>query len=157
VVNYYRVWNGFAATVSTHDVARLTSPGVRVRTVRRAYPATSEPVPIADKPKLEPAPLTGQPPVAVLDTRVDSKALADYADPGYDAVDRDRAAAPGKDPGAGDRRETSGTALASIVAAAGERVLPVRIASLNASGGTIEASTTTDVLLSGLEHAVDPN
>ena len=38
VVSYYRVWNGFAATVSTRDIPRLTYPGSQVRTVRRAYP-----------------------------------------------------------------------------------------------------------------------
>ena len=49
VVAFYRVWNGFAATVSTRDLARLNSPGVRVRTVRRAYPASGEPVPVPGK------------------------------------------------------------------------------------------------------------
>ena len=157
VVGYYRVWNGFSATVSTRDLARLNSPGVRVRTVRRAYPASGEPVPVAGKPELERAGLSGQPPVAVLDTGIDSEALEGHADPGYDAVDRDRDPAPGRDPGGGERRETSGTALAGVVAATGERVLPIRIASLRAVGGTVEASTTTDRLLAGLEHAVDPN
>ncbi len=42
VVGYYRVWNGFSATVRTRDLARLNSPGVRVRTVRRAYPASGD-------------------------------------------------------------------------------------------------------------------
>ncbi len=157
VVGYYRVWNGFSATVSTRDLARLNSPGVRVRTVRRAYPASGEPVPVAGKPELERAGLSGQPPVAVLDTGIDSEALEGHADPGYDAVDRDRDPAPGRDPGGGEQRETSGTALAGVVAATGERVLPIRIASLRAVGGTVEASTTTDRLLAGLEHAVDPN
>ncbi|HEX6025468.1 MAG TPA: S8 family serine peptidase [Solirubrobacter sp.] len=157
VVGYYRVWNGFSATVSTRDLARLNSPGVRVRTVRRAYPASGEPVPVPGKPRLPRAGLGGQPPVAVLDTGVDSDALQGHADPGYDAVDRDRDPAPGRDPGGSTRRETSGTALAGVVAEAGERVLPIRIASLRAVGGKVEASTTTDVLLSGLEHAVDPN
>ena len=101
VVGFYRVWNGFAATVSTRDLARLNSPGVRVRTVRRAYPASGEPVPVPDKPELERAGLDAQPPVAVLDTGVDSAALAGHADPGYDAVDRDRDPAPGRDPGGG--------------------------------------------------------
>jgi hypothetical protein len=157
VVAYYRVWNGFSATVRTRDLARLNSPGVRVRTVRRAYPASGEAVPVPGTPQLEQAGLGGQPPVAVLDTGVDSDALRGHADPGYDAVDRDRNPAPGRDPGGSPRRETSGTALAGVVAATGERVLPIRIASLRAVGGTVEASTTTDALLAGLEHAVDPN
>src|ERR687898_1075925 len=52
---------------------------------------------------------------------------------------------------------SSATALAGVIAAAGERVLPIRIASLRASGGAVEAVSTTDQLIAGLEHAVDPN
>ena len=66
-------------------------------------------------------------------------ALDGHADPGYDAVDRDRDPKPGRDP-TGARTETSGTALASILAAAGERVLPIRVASLRAAGGAVEAA-----------------
>lgn len=119
VVAFYRVWNGFAATVATKDLPRLNSRGIRVRTVRRAYPASGEAVPLTEKPTLKDAGLNGQPPVAVLDTGIDSGALGGHADPGYDAVDRDRDPRPGADPSGADRRETSGTALASIVAAAG--------------------------------------
>ena len=36
-------------------------------------------------------------------------------------------------------------------------MLPIRIASLRASGGAVEAVATTDQLIAGLEHAVDPN
>ena len=154
VVSFYRVWNGFAATVRTRDITRLTYPGSRVRTVRRAYPASGEPVPVPGDAPIEKAGLTAQPPVAVLDTGVDSNALNGFADPGYDAVDRDRDPKPGTDRG---RKETSGTALAGVVARAGERVLPIRIASLRASGGAVEAVATTDQLIAGLEHAVDPN
>ena len=154
VVSYYRVWNGFAATVRTRDIPRLSYTGSRVRTVRRAYPATGEPVPIPGKAPIEKAGLNATPPVAVLDTGVDSNALNGFADPGYDAVDRDRDPKPGTDRG---RTETSGTALAGVIAAAGERVVPIRIASLRASGGSVEAVSTTDQLIAGLEHAVDPN
>ena len=38
VVSYYRVWNGFAATVRTRDIPQLSYTGSQVRTVRRAYP-----------------------------------------------------------------------------------------------------------------------
>ncbi|HWK28889.1 MAG TPA: S8 family serine peptidase [Solirubrobacter sp.] len=154
VVAYYRVWNGFAATVKTSDVARLTYPGARVRTARRVYSATSEPVPVPAKDPIPKAGLTATAPIAVLDTGVDAKALNGHADPGYDAVDRDRDAAPGKDDG---RTESSGTALAGVLSALGERVLPIRVASFRAAGGAIEAEGTTDELLAGLEHAVDPN
>ena len=158
VVAYYRVWNGFSATVSTRDLARLNSPGVRVRTVRRAYPASGEPVPVPGKPELERAGLGGQPPVAVLDTGIDSDALAGHADPGYDAVDRDRDPAPGRDPGgssqardvrhrAGGRRRRDGRARAAD---------PDRVAAGRRRRGRGRRPRPTS-LLAGLEHAVDPN
>jgi subtilase family protein len=103
---------------------------------------------------IQPAGLTRTPPVAVLDTGVDSAQLKDHADPGYDAVDRDRDPEPG---GLNGRKETSGTALAGVVAGLGQRVLPIRIASFRAVGGQVEAQATTDELLAGIEHAVDPN
>ena len=154
VVSYYRVWNGFAATVKTSDIPRLSYPGSQVRSVRRAFPASSEPVPVPGASPVKPAGLNGTPPIAVLDTGVDSEALNGHADPGYDAVDRDRDPKPGSLNG---REETSGTALAGVVAALGQRVLPIRIASFRAVGGTVEAQATTDQLLAGIEHAVDPN
>ena len=124
--------------------------------VRRTYPASGEPVPVGgDRPPEKPA-SPGQPPVAVLDTGVDVKALKAHADPGYDAVDRDDDPAPGRDPAGTGRTETSGTALAELLAQAGERVLPIRVASLRASPN-VEAMGTTDELLTGLERAVDPN
>jgi hypothetical protein len=157
VVAFYKVFNGFAATVRTRDLPKLNSNNLRVRTVRRAYPASSEPVPVAEKPQLERAGLGGQPPIAVLDTGVDAAALNGHADPGYDAVDRDREPTPGEDPSGSNRKETSGTALAGILAAAGERVMPIRVASLRAAGGAAQAEATTDQIIAGLEHAVDPN
>jgi hypothetical protein len=157
VVSYGLVWNGFAATVSTRDVARLNTPGNRVRTVHQLYPATSEPVPV---PGAAPAihPDAGQAPVAVLDTGVSARALHGAAERGYDAVDRRAGAAPGRDPSGTGRREASGTAVAGVLAAAGERVFPIRVASLRASAGrAVEAVGSTDELLTGLERAVDPN
>ncbi len=82
VVAFYKVFNGFAATVRTRDLPKLNSNNLRVRTVRRAYPASSEPVPVTEKPQLEPAGLGGQPPIAVLDTGVDSGALERPCGPG---------------------------------------------------------------------------
>ena len=122
--------------------------------MRRAFPASSEPVPVPGASPVKPAGPQRTPPIAVLDTGVDSKALNGHADPGYDAVDRDRDPKPG---GLNGREETSGTALAGVVAALGQRVLPIRIASFRAVGGTVEAQATTDQLLSGIERAVDPN
>jgi hypothetical protein len=156
VVAYTRVFDGFAATVRTQDVGRLNSRGARVQPVRRTYPASGEPVPVkAERPK-EKSASPGQPPIAVLDTGVDVKTVKAHADPGYDAVDRDDDPAPGRDPAGTARTETSGTALAGVLAQAGERVLPIRVASLRASPN-VEATGTTDELLTGLERAVDPN
>jgi hypothetical protein len=150
VVSYGLVWNGFAATVSTRDVAQLNTPGTQVRVVRRLYPAVSEPVPVPGAAPKPTAP-TGQPPVAVLDTGVAGGG-------GYDAVDRRNGAKPGRDPSGSGRRETSGSALAGVLVAAGERVFPIRVASLRAAAGrAVEAVGTTDELLAGLERAVDPN
>lgn len=157
VVAFYKVWNGFAATVRTRDLPKLNSNNLIVRTVRRAYPASSEPVPVGEKPTIEPAGLTATPPIALLDTGVDASVLANHADPGYDAVDRDRKPDPGEDPSGSGRKETSGTALAGLLAQAGERVMPIRVASLRASGGAATAEATTDQIIAGLEHAVDPN
>ena len=154
VVSFYRVWNGFAATVKTSDIPRLSYPGSQVRTVRRAFPASSEPVAVPAKSPLTKAGLNQTPPVAVLDTGIDSTALQGYADPGYDAVDRDRDPKPGSLNG---RKETSGTALAGVIALLHQRVLPIRIASFRAVGGATEAQATTDQLIAGLERAVDPN
>ena len=54
-------------------------------------------MPIPGKAPIEKAGLNATPPVAVLDTGVDSGALNGFADPGYDAVDRDRDPKPGTD------------------------------------------------------------
>ena len=53
------------------------------------------------------------------------------------------------------RRETSGTALAEIVTAAGQRTLTIRVAGYGADRQEIHG--TTDTLLAGLERAVDPD
>ena len=151
VVTFGRTWDGFAATVDTSDLAALSSLGVRAQPVRRFYPATSEPVPVpGEAPKPRAAPPSDQAPIAVLDTG------AERAEGGYDAVDRDDDPAPGSDPRAPRRRETTGTALAGIVTAAGERVLSVRVAGYGGAAAP-EIHGTTDTLLLGLERAVDPD
>jgi len=160
VVTFTRTFNGFAATVRTSDLADLPSLGVRAQPVRRFYPAAGEP---ARAPGLRPpvaaAPLGGAS-VAVLDTGVDPghPLLAGRLDPGYDAVDGDDDPAPASDP-RGGRRETSGTAIAGVLVAAGERVLPIRVAGLQPAtqGSGLEDVAISDQLLAGLERAVDPD
>ena len=160
VVTYTRTFNGFAATVRTSDLADLPSLGVRPQPVRRFYPAASEPARVAGvRVPAAAAPLGGAS-VAVLDTGVDAghPLLANRLDAGYDAVDGDDDPSPPKDP-RGGRRETSGTALAGILVAAGERVLPIRVAGVQPAtqGAGLEDVATTDQLLAGLERAVDPD
>ena len=160
VVTYTRTFNGFAATVRTSDLADLPSLGVRAQPVRRFYPAASEPAraPGVRAPAAA-APLGGAS-VAVLDTGVDAThpLLANRLDRGYDAVDGDDDPSPPDDP-RGGRRETSGTALAGILVAAGERVLPIRVAGVQPAtqGAGLEDVATTDQLMAGLERAVDPD
>jgi hypothetical protein len=160
VVTYTRTFNGFAATVRTGDLADLPSLGVRAQPVRRFYPASSEPARVPGLPLPVAALPLGGPSVAVLDTGVDPghRLLANRLDPGYDAVDRDDDPSPERDP-RGTRRETSGTALAGILVAAGERVLPIRVAGLQPAtqGSGLEDVAITDQLLAGLERAVDPD
>ena len=123
------------------DIPRLNSPGSRVRTSGARIPAHERAGARCPARRRSSRPTsTAQPPVAVLDTGVDAEALDGHADPGYDAVDRDRDPKPGARPERHGRRETSGTALAGVVAAAGERVLPIRVASLRAAGGAVEAA-----------------
>jgi Subtilase family len=143
-VTFGRTWDGFAATVDASDLAALSSLGVRARPVRRFYPATSEPVPVPGAPRA--ASGGADPPIAILDTGA--------AAPGYDTLDRDSDSAPGADPRAPSRRETSGAALAAIVTAAGERAMTIRVAGY---GSTPEIHGTSDTLVAGLERAVDPN
>ena len=107
------------------------------------------------------APPARQAAVALLDSGVDARHpwLAGRVARGYDAVDRDTDPAPGTDRALRGRRERSGTALAGLLAASGERVRPIRVAGLQAAAGAAgpEELATTDRLLAGLERAVDPD
>jgi hypothetical protein len=160
VITFTRTFDGFAATVRTSDLADLPSLGVRAQPVRRFYPASSEPARVAGTRAPAVAPPSGGASVAVLDSGVDRThpLLGGRLDPGYDAVDGDDDPAPASDP-RGGRRETSGTALAGIVAAAGERVLPIRVAGLQPAtqGAGLEDVAISDQLIAGLERAVDPD
>jgi hypothetical protein len=154
VVSFERTFDGFAATVRSRQLADLASLGVRPQPVRRLYPALGEPVPA--RPAGEAARTQRRWDVAVLAGGVER---APGIERGYDAVDRDRNPAPGSDPRRGSRTEVSGTALAALLSGAGARVTPIRIASLSADPDlpAPEELATSDTLLAGLEHAVDPD
>ncbi len=157
VVEFERTWNGFAATVQTSDLAAISSLGVRAQPVRRFYPAVSEPALAGGAVRRAPAPPPGPAPVALLAAGV-APGAAELA-PGHDAVDGDADTSPGADPRDPRRRESSGTALAGVLAGAGERVLPIRVAALQAGPDAAQAEeyATSDRLLAGLERAVDPD
>ncbi len=154
VVQYARVWHGFAATVRTVDMPKVQALGLRVEPVRRFYGALStgrrasgEPV----RSNGDPPAKSGTPTVALLDSGVDSRA------PGL----RGRVAN-GPDLSGGGRGDHHGTVVASVLARSlphSQRVLSIRIAHREGDSGgrSPTESTTTDRLLAGLEHAVDPN
>lgn len=157
VVTYERAWNGFAATVRSRDLARLTAAGIRTRTVRRFYPAVSEPVRVPGSRDEAAAPAAADAPVvALLSSGVPP--LPFLAPGGYDAVDRDADPAAESDPRDRDRTETGALGPAAVLGAAGLRVRPLRVSGLRvAPDGTVSEHGTTDELLLGLERAVDPD
>ena len=113
-----------------------SSLGVRARPVRRFYPATSEPVPGAGARARRPP--ARRPQGAGRGARHRGRAsvapLRGRTAPGYDAVDRDADPAPGADPrGTAPPRDERHRAGRACVAAAGERVMPIRVASLRAT------------------------
>ena len=157
VVSYYRVLNGFAATVRTSDIGHLNSRGARVRTVRRPIRPAASRSRCPARLTLADARLPG--PAADRAARHRRRPEAAQALRGRRLRRRRPRHQPRSRPRPGRHRrvETSGTALGGIVAAAGERMLPIRVASLRATGQSVEAAGTTDKLLAGLERAVDPN
>ncbi len=160
VTGFERVWNGFAATVRTRDLAAISSLGVRAQPVRRFYPAVSEPArtgAAAPGPG-PPLPPAEQEPVAMLASGVMERGAA--IEKGIDVIAEDEDAAAETDPRDGRRREASGTALAGVLVRSGERVRPIRVAALQTTPGAaapVEEYGTSDHLLAGLERAVDPD
>lgn len=144
VVTFERTWHGFAATMRTEDLPKLQSLGVRLRANRRFFPAFSQPVPAAgpDQPSGESS-----------GTNVTLLAGGVAGGAGYDAVDRDRRPLPGTDPRDPDRREVGGDPLAAALRGLGATVRVVRVSGLTDG----EEYATTDQLLDGLEHTVDPD
>lgn len=130
---YGRLFNGFAASVDPADLPGLYALGLRVAPVRRCYGALGLWRADGAPPAAARAAAAGGRPVAVL--------ASGAGRPGYDAVSGAAATAP-----AG----ASGTALTALVVAAGEPVAAIRVADER-------ERCTTDVLLAGLERAVDPD
>ena len=156
VVSYYRVWNGFAATVSTRDIPQLAYPGSQVRTVRRAYPASGEPVPVpgpgADRAGRPQRHAARRGPRHRRRQRARSTATPTPAmTPSTATATPSPAAERGR---AGDERDRArGRDRRRRRARAAD---PDRLAQ-SLGRRDVEALATTDQLIAGLEHAVDPN
>ena len=120
------------------------------------YPATSEPVPVAGNAPIEQAGLDGSRRSPCWTPAIDAKALSGHADPGYDAVDRDRDPKPGTDPSSGARRR-AGPRWRASSPRRGSACCRSGSPRCGAAGGAARPSATTDEIIAGLEHAVDPN
>lgn len=161
VVGYERVWNGFAATIRTEDLPRVQTLGVRVERVRRFYPAAQPAgegggggggAAEAGGDRAAPADAGRPAEIALLDSGVDLRhpALGGKVLAGHDAV------------GGDSSRDAHGTQIAGVLAAelgGGARIRAIRVAGMQRreETGTVEEAGTTDQLLDGLEHAVDPD
>ena len=154
VVQYARVWHGFAATVRTADTPKVQALGLRVEPVRRFYGAVAGGRPPAGaRPEVPAGPpgRAGRPAVALLDSGVDGRAPAARGRVGN-----------GPDLSGGGPGNRHGTVVASVLSESlprSQRILSIRIAHRegDTGGRSPTESTTTDRLLAGLEHAVDPN
>ncbi|MBV9214506.1 MAG: S8 family serine peptidase, partial [Actinobacteria bacterium] len=157
VIEYARVWHGFAATVRTSAMPAVQALGLRVEPVRRFYGALATAGPTARgaaarAPRAARSRRSARPPgIALLDSG---------ADPGARGL-RGRIV-PGPDLSGGGPGDRHGTVVAAVLARAlppSERILSIRIARRegDANGASPTESTTTDRLLAGLERAVDPN
>ena len=179
---YYRVFNGFAASLDGRSLAVVTrDPDVEgVFPVRAAIPAALEPAGRSDGfdaaggvrpdvgiPGFSGAGVT----VALLDTGVDlvhpfiRRALL----PGLDVLDPRGDASARQNPTTPGRPERHGTEMAGLVAgsggpaglagvAPGVSLLPIRIAGWQPdTAGGVAVYGRTDQLLAGIELAVDPN
>lgn len=169
---YTRVLNGFSATVDARALAALEqAPGVAgVYPVRAIYPAElrssgTGPADVAP-PALSLPGSTGRGvTVALLDSGVDRDhpALRGRVAFGVDLVDGDSSPVPGRLRGSGEI-ESHGTRVAGLVAgretgvAPGALILPIRVLGWQRSAdGTAALAGTSDLLLAGLERAVDPD
>ena len=101
-------------------------PASQVRTVRRAFPASSEPVPVPGASPIKPADLNRHAAGRRARHRGRQRALDGHADPGYDAVDRDRDPKPGE-PATAARRRAGPRSRASSPRSAARAADPDRL------------------------------
>jgi len=168
--SYTRTFNGFSAVLDARALAALErAPGVAgVYPVRPVYPASVSSDVLA-RPEFGPgsgrrggvslagADGTGVT-IALLDTGVDRRhpSLRGKVAPGLDLVD-------GRGPA--DQPEAHGTHMAGLLVgsaplsgiAPGATVLPLRVLAPVLDGDVLGVAGRSDVLLEGLERAVDPD
>jgi minor extracellular serine protease Vpr len=177
---FVRTLNGFSAIVDARALAELerTDDVVGVFPVRTVQPALvgSETLSRSDfragghHPGVELAGFDGSGvTIALLDTGVQAThpALGGRVERGIDLLGNGKSAAARVKPDEPGRVETHGTRMAGLLVGASEsiqgvatgaRVLPIRVLGWQrAAGGAYAVFGTTDVLLAGLERAVDPN
>jgi subtilisin family serine protease len=168
--SYTRTFNGFSAVLDARALAALErAPGVAgVYPVRPVYPAFVSADVLArpefglDAGRRAGVALAGADgsgvTIALLDTGVDRRhpSLRGSVARGYDLVD-------GR--GAADEPEAHGTRMAGLLVgsaplagvAPGATVLPIRVLAPALDGDVLGSAGRSDVLLEGLERAVDPD
>lgn len=177
-----RLWHGFAATVPASQLPRLQAAGLRLRPVRRFYPASVRTALV--RPPAGRGPVggtSGQPTIAVIDSGADYRhpGLGGGIGPGkpvaagYDVIDADADPRPGRATEPASARlsarakqaleshgsETAGALVGPRGFARGQRIMVIRAAAMSAdplgrSGGE---EGSTDTVVAGLERAVDPD
>jgi subtilisin family serine protease len=162
---FTHVLDGFSASLDGRAVAELERNPlvVGVYPVRAVYPAE---VQTADGPgqaaRIALAGFDGSGvSIALLDTGVDRThpGLEGQVGTGHDFVDGDRHATPERSADEAARLETHGTRMAGIAlgVAPGARILPFRILGWQHTESGEAVFGGGDLLIAGLERAVDPN